>query len=335
MAVENRSLAVIIPAYRAAGTIEKVLGAIPAYVDWIIVVNDDSPDNLDAVLSRTLDQRLMVIRHTVNCGVGGAMVSGLRQAIRLNADLIAKVDADGQMDPTYLDRLARMAVIYNCDYVKANRFGHLDALPRMPRVRYYGSIALTFMTKFASGYWNLFDPQNGYVLITRRMLRRLNLTIIDPGYFFENSMLINLNVLRAKVGEVYLPSIYQGEISSMNLWLIAKTFPWKLAKGFLYRLYQKHIFRSLSPLAILYFVGLLLLLWGGIWSAFHWYKSWTTGLAATAGTVILGLLPLLLGWISVLVALILDVVDAGPSLLLDYDDEILADSDSGRNICPK
>lgn len=321
------TLAVIIPAYRAAETIGAVVGRIPSYVEWIIVVNDASPDRLDEAIARIPDPRLVPLRHERNRGVGGAMVTGYRKAVELGADLIAKIDADGQMDPEYLDRFVRLMTVHHCDYVKANRFGHIESLPSMPKIRLFGSLALTFLTKFASGYWNVFDPQNGYVMITRRMLRRLDLDRIDPGYFFENSMLINLNILRARIGEIYLPARYGNEISSMKLSRIIRDFPVKLARGWLFRIYHKYIFRSLSPFAPLLVFGILAMAWGSIWGGLAWHKSIATGIPATTGTVILALLPLLLGWSALLQALILDVQDAGPCVLFDYDDESLLDGE--------
>jgi len=323
MGIDNQRLAVVIPAYRAAATITAVIERIPPYVDWIIVVNDASSDKTQEVVENIRDPRVLLINHQKNQGVGGAMVTGFKRALELNADLIAKIDADGQMDPHYLDRFAYTAIRHQCDYVKANRFGHIEALPAMPGVRLTGNLLLTFLTKWASGYWNIFDPQNGFVMITRKMIKRLDFTRIDKSYFFENSMLINLNILRAQIGEIYIPAHYGEEISSMRLGRIIKDFPLKLIRGYLYRIYQKYIFRSLSPFIFLFLFGILSSVWGCAWGGYAWWKSYFTGTPATTGTVILALLPLLLGWTALLQAFILDVQDAGPCLLFDYDDETL------------
>jgi dolichol-phosphate mannosyltransferase len=327
LAIENQTIAVVIPAYRAARTIADVIDRIPDYVDWVIIVNDRSPDDLDSVVRQLADPRIIYKGHEKNLGVGGAMATGYRQALELGADLIAKIDADGQMDPYYLDRFAMAAIRYGCDYVKANRFGHIDSLPQMPRLRLFGNLALTILTKFVSGYWNVFDPQNGYVMITRRMLKRFDLTKIDPTYFFENSMLINLNIVRAKIGEIYLPAHYGNETSSMRLGAIVKTFPIKLFKGYVYRLYQKYIFRSVSPYFLMILFGVFFLGWSVLWGGFKWYESWAGGIPATTGAVMLALLPFLLGWSLILQAIALDVHEAGPCLLFDYDDEDLAAPD--------
>lgn len=323
MTILDKKLAVVIPAFNASDTIGPLIERIPSYVDWIILVDDGSTDHLTEILCCIVDTRLVFMSHNRNQGVGGAMVTGYRKALELKADLIAKVDADGQMPPEYLDRFAKIAIFHGCDYVKANRFGHIGELAAMPRIRLIGSIFLTFLTKYASGCWNVFDPQNGYVLITRTTLQRLNLDRLDRGYFFENSMLINLNIIRAKIGEIYLPAFYGEEISHMRISRVIQSFPIKLVKGFIYRVYQKYIFRSVSPVAIFLIFGLFFMGWGGILSAIAWYKSFMTQIPATTGTVIMGLLPLLFGWALLLQAIVLDVQDLGPSVLFDYDDESL------------
>ena len=331
--IEQKTLAVVIPAYRAAGTIEELIARIPAEVDRIIVVNDASPDNLKEVMSGITDPRVILLNHAQNQGVGGAMATGFRQALDLGVDLIAKIDSDGQHDPYYLDRFVRVAAHHDCDYVKANRFGHIEALPSMPRVRLIGSLGLTFLTKLSSGYWNIFDPQNGYVMITRKMLRRLDLDRLDRGYFFENSMLINLNIMRARIGEIYLPAQYGQEISSMKVSSILTSFPGKLFRGWLYRIYHKYIFRSLSPFALLLFFGLAFMIWGTVLGGLTWYWSVVSGVPAKTGTIILALLPLLLGWTSIIQALVLDVNEAGPCILFDFDDDsLLPPAEQNRSI---
>ena len=326
MAIDGHTTAVIIPAYQAHDKIGGVLAGIPAYADWIIVVDDASTDGTADAVRRMIDRRIILLRHEKNTGVGGAMATGFAQAIKLGAFLIAKIDADGQMDPKYLDRFARMCIYHGCDYVKANRFGHLGAIPSMPKARLFGSVILSFLTKIASGYWNVFDPQNGYVMITRRMLLRLDLSRIDKGYFFENSMMILLNIVRAKIGEIYLPASYGDERSSMKLTRIIASFPVKLFKGFFYRIYQKYVFRSLSPFFLMFIFGLTGCVWGGVWGGWIWYKSYMTGIPATTGAVVLALLPLIVGWSTLLQAFVLDIQDAGACLLFDYDDETLKSS---------
>ncbi len=330
MPIEGRILAVVIPAYQAEKSIRDVIRRIPPYVDWIILTDDASTDGTVAAVKQISDPRICLLLHKRNTGVGGAMVTGFKKALELRADLIAKIDADGQMDPVYLNKFSLAAVRFQCDYVKANRFGHIEMLPAMPTVRLMGNLLMTFLIKFASGYWNVFDPQNGYVMITRKMLKRLDLNRLDHSYFFEDSMLINLNVMRAKIAEIYIPAKYGGEKSSMRLSRIIATFPGKLLCGYLYRVFHKYIFRSLSPFALLLLFGIIALTWGAVWGGIAWWQSFVTQIPATTGTIILALLPLLLGWSSLLQALVLDVQDAGPCLLFDHDDEALQTEEESK-----
>ncbi len=317
----NISLAVVIPAFHAERSISAVIAAVPAFVEQIIVVDDASPDATGKVVQDLANPRVILLTHEHNQGVGGAMVTGFRKALDLGVEYIAKIDADGQMDPSHLDRFVEVAEEHGCDYVKANRFGHIESLSTMPSPRFYGNIALTFFTKFVSGYWNVFDPQNGYLMISRRMLLRLNLETIDRSYFFENSMLINLNIMRAKIGEIYIPAKYGDEVSSMRLTRIAWSFPLKLINGYVYRVYQKYVFRSLSPYALFVACGTALLTWAVVWGGVAWYESWSTRVVATTGTIMLALLPFLMGWSLLLEALVLDVHDAGPCLLFNLEEK--------------
>ena len=316
---EKKSLGVVIPAYKAAETITGVIQTMPACVDHIIVVNDASPDNLDVVVKgiAAKDSRVIYLEHTKNTGVGGAMITGFKKAKDLKLNYIAKIDADGQMDPEQLSSFLYVAEHYECDYVKANRFGRLHSIENMPKIRLFGNIALSFLTKFSSGYWNVFDPQNGYVMISADTLDQIPLDHIDRSYFFENSMLIHLNILNARIGEIYIPAIYANETSSLAISKTLFTFPRKLLAGLCYRMYQKYILRSLSPVALLSAIGISMLTFGGIWSALAWNASIQSGTPATSGTVIIGLMPILMGWTALLQALVIDMQAAGECILFN------------------
>jgi len=321
MSYLNKTLAVVIPSYRVASTLGSVISSVPVFVDWIIVIDDSSPDRLEDLVSSIQDPRIIYIKHKTNQGVGGATLTGFKKALELKVDFVAKIDADGQMDPKYLGCFVGAALKYHSDYVKGNRFGHVTELDAMPRMRLFGNILLSFLTKFASGYWNVFDPQNGYVMISRSMLRRLDLRRIDRGYFFENSMLINMNILRARIAEIYLPTSYENHVSSMKLSRIILVFPPKLVSGFLYRVYEKYILRSLSPFSLLFSCGFIALVFGLTWGLYHWWSHAILGTQTPTGTIMIALLPTIVGIIFILQALVLDIQEAGPSINVDYDDE--------------
>lgn len=238
---DRYSVAVVIPAYNAAKSIQSVILSLPVNVEWIIIVDDGSVDQTSKVVQSLDDPRIVLLYHERNQGVGGAMVKGLKAAMTKGVDFVAKIDADGQMNPDYLNKMALLALEQRYDYVKANRFQRSGPLPEMPLVRLVGNLILRFLTRLASGYWEISDPQNGYVLITSQMLSSLPLDRIDRGYFFENSMLIELNVLGGRVAEMYVPARYGGEISSLRIFRILWTFPPKLIAGLISRIIRKYI----------------------------------------------------------------------------------------------
>ena len=153
-------IAVVIPAYNASGTVAAVVAGIPAVVSDIVVVDDASTVPLEALA----DPRVVLVRLDQNRGVGGATLAGYDAAIARGAQVLVKMDADGQMDPRHLPALVRPILAHTADYTKGNRFLHAAELRTMPGGRRVGNAGLSFLTKLASGYWPVFDPTNGYSL---------------------------------------------------------------------------------------------------------------------------------------------------------------------------
>jgi len=306
----NKSVAVVIPAYNVAPHISAVIQGLPSFVDHIYVVNDASTDDTAGVLKSVSDPRLTVLQHTTNRGVGGATVTGFQAALAGGADVIVKMDGDGQMDPAYLQRLIEPVVQGGFDYAKGNRFLDDAELATMPRIRLAGNLLLTFLTKLASGYWHVFDPQNGYLAVDRRTLARLKLDRIARRYFFENDMLVHLNIVRARVTDVAIPARYGDEVSSMRLGTILFTFPPRLIRRFWFRVYQRHVLRDFSVVAIFWYFGGLLLAWGVLFGLWVWARSISSGTPATTGTVMLSALPLILGFQLVLQAILIEIGDS-------------------------
>jgi glycosyltransferase involved in cell wall biosynthesis len=303
----EQRIVVAIPAYRAEATIAEVVQTLPAFVDHIIVVDDRSPDRLFEVASALSDSRLILLRHEKNRGVGGAMVTAYERALELGCDIVVKMDADGQMDPERLSDLLDAMLNGNFDYAKGNRFLHRGALAAMPRHRLLGSLALTFLTKMASGYWHIFDPQNGFVACRSVMLQRLELWRIATDYFFENDMLVHLNVLGARVVDVPLPARYANEVSSMRISRILTSFPGRLFRRFWWRIYQRYTLRDFSPIVPFLVSGILLCTWAIVFGGWMWFRSWQAGVVASTGTVMLTALPLILGFELLLHAMLLDI----------------------------
>ena len=184
--VSGSEIFIIIPAYYAKETIQTVLESIPDFVHTIIVVDDCSPDNTTEIVKRCqqIDSRIVLVRHDRNQGVGGAVQTGYLLALEKGANVIVKMDSDGQMSPAYLQKLIDPIIAGDTDYTKGNRFLHEKELMRMPIMRRTGNLSLSFLTKMASGYWNIFDPTNGYTAISAEATRTLNFERLSKGFFF-------------------------------------------------------------------------------------------------------------------------------------------------------
>jgi glycosyltransferase involved in cell wall biosynthesis len=300
---------VVIPAYNVAGHIGDVLKGLPAFVDAVTVVDDGSTDDTLAAIRATVDDRVTVITNGRNLGVGGAMVVGFERAVHDGDGIVVKMDGDGQMDPAYLPRLLDPIIDGRCDYTKGNRFLFDRELDAMPRPRLAGNFILTFLTKLASGYWNVFDPQNGYVAVHSSALRLLDLERLSKRYFFENDMLINLNVFDLRVKDVAIPACYGNERSSMNLGQVLCSFPFLLFCGYWRRFYRKHVLRDFSAVALFMLTGVPLLTFGVCFGAYTWLQSFLQNQFASTGTVMLSVLPFLVGFELVLQALVLEIKD--------------------------
>jgi len=308
-ALSQTSIAIVIPSFNVANEIEAVLQSIPAFVRHIIVVDDASTDETARLVARTAqhDQRILLRRHEANQGVGGAMVTGFQTALSLDAEIIVKIDGDGQMDTRELSRLIMPLVKREADYTKANRFEDFKALARMPHLRRAGNIALSFLAKAATGYWNCFDPTNGFVAIRREVLSELPLESIDRSYFFEHSMLAQLYLIGAVVHEVYMPARYGAESSHLSIARVLKQFPGRLIKCFLRRILFKNFVYDFTMASIYLLLGLPMLLWGIAFGGYHWYVSLSTAIPAHTGTVVIPSLLIILGVEFLLAAISIDL----------------------------
>ncbi len=304
---KDKRIAVVIPAYNVENHITEVLRSIRDFVDHIIVVDDASQDRTYELCRSFDDKRVIVLRNSTNLGVGGAMITGFKMAIKLDADVVVKMDGDGQMDALHLKKLIEPMISEGYSYTKGNRFLHFQALKTMPKPRLFGNFIMTFLTKLTSGYWHIFDPQNGYIAIQREALLDLDLDRIAKRYFFENDMLVNLNIHHHRIKDVPIPAIYGDQPSFLRIRQVLFTFPFYLFKRFWYRIYQKYVFRDFSPIALFLFTGLPMVLWGIIYGGYIWWRALETGIPTTAGTVMLSVLPFLVGFELLLQALILDI----------------------------
>lgn len=301
-------VAVVVPCYNVEDHIEEVVATLPDYIGLVVLVNDCSPDGTGELLDRLADERVQVVHLPQNRGVGGAVLAGFRRAAELDADIMIKMDGDGQMDPVYLPLLIEPLVLGQADYTKGNRFTSWSALAQMPPLRRLGNAVLSFMTRLASGYWNMFDPNNGYLAIRRDVFEMLPLSIVHERYFFESSMLIALQLTRAVVRDVPMPARYGTEQSHLRISRVLWEFPSKLFVGWLRRWLLSKVLFSLTTEAILTIAGLLLLLAGTAFGVVEFVDyALVRGVAAPAGTVMTAALPVFLGFQMLLNALVLDI----------------------------
>jgi glycosyltransferase involved in cell wall biosynthesis len=296
-AKSSMQVAVVIPCFRCKDTISDVIRAVPDFVTVIICVEDCSKDGTREHLYNLAEKepRLVVVTHDVNQGVGGATVSGYRRALDLNADIIVKMDSDGQMDPEMVSALIEPIVEGEADYTKGNRFFDLQEVQAMPTLRLIGNAALSFFTKLSTGYWDLFDPTNGFTALHANVAKVLPLDRLHQRYFFESDILFRLSTVRAKIVEVPMVPIYNDEHSNLSVVHTLLTFPGLHIGNFLKRIVYSYFLRGFSAGSISLLVGLALAGFGTSFGAYAWFKSYLTGMAATSGTVMVSALPLILG----------------------------------------
>jgi glycosyltransferase involved in cell wall biosynthesis len=308
---QGARIAAVVPAYREEKMIATVIETMPEFVDHIVIVDDCSPDDTSGAAERVGDPRVTLIRHEVNQGVGGAIITGHKAAIELGADVNVIMAGDAQMDPAYLPELLGKVADGGYGFAKANRFYAPESFHGMPKHRVFGNIVLSFMTKLASGYWHLFDPQNGYTAVRTEVLKRLPLDQVARRYSFENDLLIHLNIQQVSAVDVPVPAVYGDEVSSIKLSHVIPELLNMLLCGFWRRIWYRYVLWSFSPIALLLVIGLLLFGIGvcvAIWVCFQIAGS----VVATAATVMLAALPLMIGTQMLISALQLDI-QASPS----------------------
>lgn len=292
----NVRIAVVIPCYRVRNHILDVLRLIGPEVARIYVVDDCCPDGSgNFVESNCKDERVVVLRHTENQGVGGAVMTGYHAAIEDGMDVFVKIDGDGQMDPRLIPDFVAPITAGEADYTKGNRFFDLEEIKAMPKIRLFGNALLSFMTKLSAGYWDLFDPTNGYTAIHRAVAQHLPFKKISHRYFFETDILFRLNTLRAVVVDVPMEAKYGDEASGLKISKIVGEFLIKHIRNFLKRIFYNYYLRDMSLASLELPVGLAMFLLGFFYGAYHWALSISSGQPSSSGTVMLSALPFITG----------------------------------------
>ena len=299
--IDGRKIAVVIPCYRVGDRILDVLERIGPEVDAIYVIDDCCPDRAgQRVAERCHDPRVRVVRHEQNQGVGGATMTGYRAAVRDEMDVAVKIDGDGQMDPALIRSFVAPILDGRADYTKGNRFYDPEDLKGMPAVRIIGNAVLSFMSKASSGYWNNFDPTNGYTAIRVSVIDYLPLDKISRRYFVENDLLFRLNLLRCRVLDIPMTAVYAGENSSLRIPSIILPFLAGHLRNFSKRIAYNYFLRDFSVASLELVVGLVATMFGAVFGGYHWMQSNATDIPATCGTVMISGLSLIIGIVLLL-----------------------------------
>ena len=310
MSYEGVRIAVAIPAYNAAGSIAAVIAGIPAPVDLIIVVDDGSTDRTTEAVRGVGDPRVRLLVHEKNQGVGGAMKTAYQAALEDGAEVVVKMDADGQMDPRHLLEIVAPAVLGEAGYVKGNRLWSWTSARGMPRERLFGNLFLSLATKAASGYWSIFDPTNGFTATRADVLKRLDFDAIEDRYYFETNMLVELHLRRVIVQDVLMEARYKGESSSLSVFGASLEFAFRLVGSLVRRVLLEYFVLDMRPGTLFGVIGALGVSFGTSFGLYHWWLGEKIGASSLPGTVMVAAIPVIVGTQLLVQAIALDIVES-------------------------
>ena len=284
---QDKTVAVVVPAYKEELLIGATLQGIPAFVDKIIVVDDCSPDKTSERVQEIAAQqpeRICLIRHETNQGVGGGIATGYKWCRDQEIDVVVVMAGDNQMDPDDLPAILDPVVQDKADYSKGNRLFTGDAWNQIPRVRYLGNSLMSLLTKIASGYWHIADSQSGYTAINLKALKTINWDRMYKQYGQPNDLLVRLNINNFRVWDVPVRPVYNiGEKSGIKPIRMIPKLSWLLLKLFFYRMKEKYIIRDFHPLIFFYFMGGVLFPTGLFFGLYLLvYRLWVGPVAATS-----------------------------------------------------
>ncbi len=320
-------IAVVIPCYRVRAHILGVISRVPAEVERIFCVDDACPEGSGNLIeAECRDPRVKVIHHQVNKGVGGAVKSGYLAARTEGYQIAVKIDGDGQMDPRLLPSFVKPIELGLADYTKGNRFFRMGDTRAMPGIRLFGNAILSFFSKLSTGYWNVFDPANGYTALHLSVLDLVPIQRVADRYFFESDLLFRLNIARCVVRDVPMIAVYADETSSLSVRRVAFSFLGGHLKNFFKRIFYSYFLRDFHVASVQAVLGPVLLVWGALFGGYHWLLSGATGVPATPGTVMIAGLLIIVGVQLTLAALAFDIANVPsqavhPTLLALQDRE--------------
>jgi glycosyltransferase involved in cell wall biosynthesis len=307
--LEHAGVWLVVPCYKVKAHILGVIAKTPAWVEGIVCVDDACPEHSgDFIEENARDPRVVVVRLAENQGVGGATMAGYREAARRGAQVLVKVDGDDQMDLGYMAHLVAPILLGEADYAKGNRFTSISHLATMPPVRVFGNAALSFLAKLSTGYWNIFDPTNGYTAIEANVAKMVIEKRVSRRFFFETDLLYHLGTLRAVVRDVPMPARYGGEVSNIRIGQIVGPFAFKHLQNFLTRTLGQYFVRDFNAASLEMVFGVFSLMFG-VGYGLHYLSQKHHGQAASPGVVMAAALPVMLGAQLLMQAMNFDVLN--------------------------
>ncbi len=303
-------IAVVIPYYNASKHIVNVINKLPVFIRAIYLVNDKSPEEIPLNELREINNfdKISIIDSDINTGVGGATKKGFLKAIDDDMEYVIKVDADDQMDTTYIPELLKPLILDNADYAKGNRFRDFKALKSMPATRKSGNLLLSFLTKIATGYWNNFDPTNGFFAVKTSFLKNTDFDNLSNRYYFETSLISEMYFQNVRIKDVPMPAVYGDEKSSMTVWKMPFIFIPKLLKTFLKRIVKTYFIYDFNMSSIYILLGIPLFLFGVIYGVYQWWYYSSVDELAPTGTIMLITLSIILGFQLLLQSIHYDII---------------------------
>ena len=291
----NKKIIIVIPCFKVKHKILNVLSKVPDWIHKVICVDDACPEETGKYIQENIkDTKIITLFNKKNLGVGGASIIGFKHAKELGAELIVKIDGDDQMDLSLLNKFIEPIILNQADFTKGNRFTKFIDYLEMPGLRKIGNITLSFFNRFSSGYWNLFDTTNGYLCFNSKIIDLLPIEKISKDYFFESDLLNWLYIIRAKVKDIPIKSIYNNEKSNINVISVLIKFPPLYFRNFLRRFFYEYCLRNPDMKFVSLTIGIFSFIFGFIYSL----SVWRTGVSddpLPSGTVGIALVSLLVG----------------------------------------
>tara|TARA_Y100000589_G_C27197333_1_gene647539 strand:+ start:5516 stop:6463 length:948 start_codon:yes stop_codon:yes gene_type:complete len=223
-----KTVGCIIPCFKGNNKTITVIKDALKFVDYVVLIDDLCPNKIGEIASKQIkSNNLIIIKNIKNLGVGGSVKRGIEYLLSNNCDIILKIDADGQINPKLIPKIIEPIVNGTSEAVKGNRFTSLEDVLSMPKIRIIGNLGLSFLNKISTGYWELFDPTNGFIAFSSKTLKKIRLNKVDNRYFFESDLLFQCSLANVYFKQLPMESIYGDEISSLKPLKEISKFAWK------------------------------------------------------------------------------------------------------------